>query len=124
MKPNSSVQDKVVAAFEFFSKKNENKNSENKKKENKMKILLIVLAGFVLVGCSSEKEITTKQQIIKIVEEAYAEGQGDAIEGDVRIEIVNDSQIVFTKTPWDECSDEGNFKCDASLFDTVTNSSN
>lgn len=60
--------------------------------------------------------------MIDIAERAYAEGQRDAIEGDVRIEIVSDSQVIFVKSPWEQCADNGNFKCDVSLFDTVVTS--
>jgi hypothetical protein len=97
------------------------------------KLFLLVFAVFLSVSFvfffkdewknkNQSESDTIKKQIINIAETAYAEGQRDAIEGDVRIEIVSDSQVVFTKSPWDECNDEGNFKCDVSLFDTVETS--
>lgn len=90
-----------------------------------MKYLILILLGISFVGCVSESdEQNIKEQIIKLVQNAYAEGQRDAIEGDVRIEIVSDSQVIFVKSPWDECSDEGNFKCDPELIDTITTSQN
>lgn len=41
------------------------------------------------------------EMYIRQMENAYAEGQSDAISGDVRIEKVNDTTVVFVKSPWD-----------------------
>jgi len=44
----------------------------------------------------------TLLELIKIVrEEAYYDGQKEAINGDVRIKKVSDSQYVWIKSPWD-----------------------
>jgi hypothetical protein len=92
-----------------------------------MKKMLLVL-GIILVGCAKKEEgppedSDSKMQVVKIAERAYADGQRDAMEGVIRIEIVNDSQIIFTKSPWDECSDESKyFKCDVRFYDTIKTS--
>jgi hypothetical protein len=94
--------------------------------------ILVVFIGVVVLPIwflnSKESEIKvsstdTKLEIVKLAERAYADGQRDAMEGVIRIEIVNDSQIVFIKSPWDNCSDESKYyKCDVRFYDTVTTS--
>jgi len=92
-----------------------------------MKNLLLVL-GIILVGCAKKEEgppedKDVQMQVVKIAERAYADGQRDAMEGVIRIEIVNDSQIIFIKSPWVECSDESkHYKCDVRFYDTVKTS--
>jgi hypothetical protein len=92
-----------------------------------MKSILFVL-GIILVGCAKKEEglpqdSDVQMRVVKLAERAYADGQRDAMEGVIRIEIVNDSQIIFIKSPWDECSDESKYyKCDVSFYDTVKTS--
>jgi hypothetical protein len=47
-----------------------------------------------------EKE-TTENLLYKIAEKAYYEGQVDALTGDIRITLNNDSIYVWNKSPWD-----------------------
>lgn len=88
-----------------------------------MKNLLLVL-GIILVGCAKKEEgppedKDVQMQVVKIAERAYADGQRDAMEGVIRIEIVNDSQIIFIKSPWDESK---YYKCDVRFYDTIKTS--
>ena len=60
----------------------------------------IALFGLVVYGCHLSIESDHQRQIV-LLENAYAEGQSDALGGDVRIKNVNDSLVVFVKSPWD-----------------------
>lgn len=62
-------------------------------------LVLIVLLTSCNVAVINEKE--TLDNITKAVEEAYFEGQKDAINGDIRIKVTHDSCYVWTKSPWD-----------------------
>jgi len=81
----------------------------------------ILLISIFLIGCSDSPDIEEQvNQIVKTkMEIAYAEGQRDAIQNDIKIEIVDDSMAVFTETPWNNCDDNSRFKCDISTYDTI-----
>lgn len=65
-------------------------------------IVALPLVLFIWIGYDSAKdtEKDIQSDIIRLVENAYATGQADALKGDIRIHNVNDSIIMFTKSPW------------------------
>jgi hypothetical protein len=73
----------------------------------------IVLVTIVLIGGSTLiiRSVNRHDDYLKLEilshlsETSYADGQRDALIGDVRIKILSDSQVVFTKSPWDDCAD-------------------
>lgn len=66
-----------------------------------MKKVLVLLLALMLFSCGMEAPVTMdKDEIYKLCEMAYFEGQKDAIEGDVRIKLGSDSIYVWTKSPW------------------------
>jgi len=69
-----------------------------------MKKLILLLAIPLLFSCTSKKD---KVDEIKTLlewglEEAYYEGQRDALEGDIRIKLNDDSIYIWSKSPWDD----------------------
>lgn len=62
-------------------------------------IILCLVPFFIMYDCNSV--VVDGDEVISIIEEAYFEGQRDAIEGDVRIRQTDDSCWVWTKSPWD-----------------------
>lgn len=69
--------------------------------------LIILLAGLILVSCSTQNvdEVKLNLHITKAMEYAYFEGQLDAINGDIRIdsEQVSDTyKYKWIKSPWDQ----------------------
>jgi hypothetical protein len=67
-----------------------------------MKITIIILLALMAGGCVPV--LTSKDKIQEVVEEAYFEGQKDAIQGDVRIRKNSDGCWVWTKSCWDNSS--------------------
>lgn len=67
---------------------------------------IILLAITFLSGCDlvmvSEGEL--EKAVKKSVEKAYFEGQKDALNGDIRIQLSQDSCYIWVKSPWD-CGD-------------------
>ena len=66
--------------------------------------ILAVIFG-LSIGVYAHSKYTEKniEKIVKpALEMVYILGQEDAISGDVRIHIINDSLIVWTKSPWDD----------------------
>ncbi len=66
-----------------------------------MKILLILLFTMTILLFSCNYAIVGKDELQSTLEEAYFEGQRDAINDDVRIKLNNDSYYVWIKSPWD-----------------------
>lgn len=77
------------------------------------KYLLLLMVGISLSSCKcsvttgEEAELekrmnkyNTEEKISFVLEQAYFEGQLDAIEGDIRIEL-DDKGYIWTKSPWD-----------------------
>lgn len=68
-----------------------------------MKKLLLLPILFSLTSCGyvivDKSELEPK--IYSKCEEAYFEGQKDALNGDIRIKLNSDSCYVWTKSPWD-----------------------
>jgi len=69
-------------------------------------LIIGVIAGtyniFYQKNDQAEKEYQIKIAIQKALESAYFEGQRDAINGDVRIKLNEDSVYVWTKSPWND----------------------
>lgn len=70
---------------------------------------IVVILLFVVVctlTCCGEIVIGDKEEIItilqKTIEEAYFEGQKDALNGDVRIKKNRDGCYMWIKSPWDD----------------------
>jgi len=61
-------------------------------------ILWIVLVMYVIYNRNTKTEY--KEEYIRTIEQAYFEGQKDAINGDIRIKLNNDSIYVWTKSCW------------------------
>ena len=74
------------------------------------KVILIGII-FVSVGVGSlislklssdEKNLDVLTNVVTIeLERAYFEGQKDAIEGDIRIELTDSGNYIWTSSPWD-----------------------
>lgn len=81
------------------------------------KILYIVLATVLFTSC--DYVIVDKEDLIKDVtevsEQAYFEGQRDALEDDIRIKKNQDSCWIWIKSPWNDGSQpifNPSFECD------------
>jgi hypothetical protein len=70
-------------------------------KIEKMKKLIIILFVSCLL-CSCDYGVMQQKDFTERLEEAYFEGQKDAINGDIRIKMNKDSCYVWIKSPWDE----------------------
>lgn len=77
-----------------------------------MKNFLIILLSAILFSSCNYVLINKKQlledmekQTTIVVEKAYFEGQKDAINGNVRIKLTNDSIYIWTKSCWDSGKD-------------------
>ena len=62
------------------------------------KILLMITVALLLVIITT---VIDKKALTKVLEQAYFEGQKDAINGDIRIKLNSDSIYVWTKSPWE-----------------------
>lgn len=54
----------------------------------------------ILMLTSCDYGIVREKQLQKICEEAYFEGQKDALNGDIRIKLDKDSCYHWVKSPW------------------------
>lgn len=72
------------------------------------KILMLLILVISLYSCDSKTMIIPKDDVLSAIEEAYFEGQKDAIVGDIRIKKTFDSCWIWTKSPWDS-GDAPNF---------------
>jgi|GEM_PF-3798369 len=59
----------------------------------------ILLATVFLTSCGYSK--ANNDDLYKVIEQAYFEGQKDALNGDVRIKRNQDSCWIWIKSPWD-----------------------
>ncbi|MFA5366339.1 MAG: hypothetical protein WC333_00250 [Dehalococcoidia bacterium] len=80
-------------------------------KENRVQFVILGIAFIVLIVLSisvkkdkNEFENTLGSMLRVVVEQSYADGQIDALAGDVRVKQVNDSAWVFIKSPWSDSS--------------------
>lgn len=69
-------------------------------------ISVMVFIGRLTVNSTNEIErdiknnVNTENLIRSAMEKAYAEGQYDAINGDIRIKSINFGRYVWIKSPW------------------------
>lgn len=61
---------------------------------NRKVFLYILLLIIVLIFCN------VKSQVNKALEQAYFEGQKDALENDIRIKINENNRWIWIKSPW------------------------
>jgi hypothetical protein len=80
-------------------------------KEHTAQFVILVIAFIVLIALTiwgkqdrKKSNDTLKSLLMILVEESYADGQIDALTGDVCVRQVNDSIWVYTKSPWDDSS--------------------
>ena len=67
------------------------------------KLWIFIGISLLLTSCINDKVGVIKKDVfIKALEQAYFEGQKDAINGDIRIKLNSDSIYIWTKSPWDE----------------------
>lgn len=69
--------------------------------------LLFLFILFLFCGCKNNDNPFSKYgergEILRgLLEMAYFEGQKDAIEGDIRIKLMEDSIYVWSKSPWED----------------------
>jgi hypothetical protein len=66
-------------------------------------LCLTMLFVFYTTNKKNDRDLTNRIQLLVVLttEKAYAEGQADAIKGDVRIHPIGDSTYVYIKSPWD-----------------------
>jgi hypothetical protein len=84
-----------------------------------IKPMLIIVLGMFLQSCSVNSNESLETTLVKLAQQAYADGQYDALHEDVRIKMVNDSQAIFEKSPWSPCDDSGMFRCNIQEIYTV-----
>lgn len=70
------------------------------------KIILLAAIIGVFTSCDNYPIIILKNDLIKLAEYGYFEGQKDAINGDIRIEMIKDSTYIWVKSPWDDSKEE------------------
>ena len=61
--------------------------------------LYCLLATVLFTSC--DYGVAKESDVTKALEQAYFEGQRDALENDVRIKRNQDSCLIWTKSPWD-----------------------
>jgi len=64
--------------------------------------IFVILMGIFYFVVFQEKKNTDEKtkKILILIEDAYFQGHVDAIDGDIRIEKISDSNYVWTKSPW------------------------
>jgi len=62
------------------------------------KVYVVVCLLFVMLFTSCY--VQTEKELYKLCEQAYFEGQRDALEGDVRIKKDDNGCWIWTKSPW------------------------
>ena len=55
----------------------------------------------LLLKLKIPKNVNIKSLLFEYTEYAYAQGQVDAIRGDIRITQINDSTYTWNKSPWE-----------------------
>lgn len=82
----------------------------NMKKYNLMRkvrycgYFLLVVVLFTSCGYDNHDNVELKNELQKICEQAYFEGQKDALNCDIRIKLTSDSIYVWNKSCWDDGS--------------------
>lgn len=70
------------------------------------KLILLAAIIWVFTSCDNYPIIIPKNDLIKLAEYGYFEGQKDAINRDIRIEMIKDSTYIWVKSPWDDSKEE------------------
>lgn len=70
----------------------------------KLIITALIILGFT--SCDNYPIICLKNDLTKAIEYGYFEGQKDAINGDIRIEMIKDSTYIWSKSPWSDPKQE------------------
>lgn len=73
-----------------------------------MKIIIILFAALILIILFNneldEHRSSLEEDIKFAMENAYFEGQADALKGDIKIKKISDSLYIWTKIPWESKS--------------------
>ena len=64
-------------------------------------IKLCLLTTLIILLTSCDYGIVREKELQKVCEEAYFEGQKDALNNDIRIRLDKDSCYQWIKSPWD-----------------------
>ena len=64
-------------------------------------LFALITVFLILLNLITIHKENDKTEIIKVIEQAYFEGQRDYANGDVRIKFTKDSCWVWSKSPWD-----------------------
>lgn len=68
---------------------------------NTFAFAFVLLVAIIFCGCNYIVVVVDIDEMKTAFEQAYFEGQKDALEGDVRIRKNNDSCWIWTKSCWD-----------------------
>ena len=76
--------------------------------------LILILFLVIITSCVKEDKVILENHdhsmtIKEAMEYAYFEGQKDCLNGDIRIQQVDDSSYIWIASPWDD-GDEPTFK--------------
>ena len=72
----------------------------NKKTLNIGIFLIIFGILYLVFQINNNRKKKANIEIILLIEDAYFQGQADAINGDIRIKEISDSTYVWIKSPW------------------------
>ena len=66
--------------------------------------IIFGICGLIFIFSKADKKLSqeTTNILQEALEQAYFEGQKDALEGDIRIKLVSDSTYVWIKSPWNK----------------------
>ena len=67
----------------------------------KIVIVMLVIVGVFLVSSCTILALVDMDEVNTQFEYAYFEGQRDALDGDIRIKLNQDSCYIWCKSPWD-----------------------
>ncbi|MCK9417727.1 hypothetical protein M0Q97_13875 [Candidatus Dojkabacteria bacterium] len=66
----------------------------------KVYVVFCLLFVMLFTSCYVQTEKELEKELYKLCEQAYFEGQRDALEGDVRIKKDDNGCWIWTKSPW------------------------
>lgn len=66
--------------------------------------IIFSICGLIFICSIMDKKHSqeTTNILQQALEQAYFEGQKDALEGDIRIKLVSDSTYIWIKSPWNK----------------------
>ena len=62
-------------------------------------VVMLIIIALSMYNTHNNTEAKSKVMIMKLAEKTYAEGQRDAVNGDVRLDLLKNC---WKKSPWDE----------------------